>query len=87
MEDMLSGDERLNILKQIPIVKKDSSAEETKEENKKIDSKTSLSTLLEESLKKQTQSHKEDIKINDETRKKILESVKPKFNIISGWRF
>ena len=86
-EETLSDSERLAILGQVVAKQKEKEVvTETKKEVIKVDSTTPLASLLEMSLKKQAKFQAEDKKITEEARKEILGQIKPRFDILKGWR-
>ena len=84
MEDTLSSEERMAILGQLAARKPVDEKKEAIPGNAKSDD---FGSLLERSLKKQAMLKQEDAKISDETRKEVIEKIKPKMDIIKGWRF
>ena len=86
-EETLSNEERLAILSKVVAKQKENEVvTETKKEVTKVSSTTPLASLLEMSLKKQAKFQAEDKKITEEARKEILGQIKPRFDILKGWR-
>lgn len=83
-EETLSQEERMAILGQLAARKP---VDEKKEATAGNANSQSFGSLLEQSLKKQALLKQEDSKMSDETRKEVIEKIKPRFDIMSTWRF
>lgn len=87
-EETLSSAERMAILGKVAAIQKPANeSKETVTENVKADSSTPFPVLLEMALKKQAKNHDEDVQMSDETRKQVVENIKPRFDIMKNWRF